>query len=91
MNLKQIQIEATEERINRMKHLNVMMESNYGTYTNQPAWDALDHEYIQRISDNTWQVREGLKQFLRDMYIKTNNEIISSLEYQLRKLKDEDS
>ncbi|ADO19609.1 hypothetical protein [Escherichia phage P479] len=89
MNLKQLQIDAIENHINHIKHLNTMMEDNWGTYVNQPGWDALDHEYIKDISDNTYRVREGLKPFLRDMYIATNKEIISSLEYQLRKLHEQ--
>ena len=89
MNLKQLQIDAIENHINHIKHLNTMMEDNWGTYVNQPGWDALDHEYIKDISDNTYRVREGLKPFLRDMYIATNKEIIGSLEYQLRKLHEQ--
>lgn len=44
MNLKQLQIDAIEAHINHVKRLNVMVEDNWGTYVNQPAWDALDHE-----------------------------------------------
>ena len=91
MNIKQLQKDAIESRIQDIKRLNHMMEENYGMYANQPGWDALDHEYIKDISDNTYRVREGLKPFLRDMYIATNKEIISSLEYQLWKLHDEQS
>lgn len=89
MNIKSLQIEAIENRINDIKHLNIMMEDNWGTYVNQPGWDALEHEYIKDISDNTYRVRDGLKPFLRDMYIAMNKEIISSLEYQLRKLHEQ--
>ncbi|AIZ02325.1 hypothetical protein VR20_267 [Escherichia phage vB_EcoM_VR20] len=90
MNLKQLQIDAIEGHINHIKRLNAMMEDNWGTYVNQPAWDALDHEYINHISpDNIHKIMNGLKPFLRDMYIATNKEIISSLEYQLRKLHEQ--
>lgn len=90
MNLKQMQIDAIEAHINHIKRLNAMMEDNWGTYVNQPAWDALDHEYIKDISSKTfYESMVGLKPFLRDMYIATNKEIISSLEYQLRKLHED--
>lgn len=90
MNLKQLQIDAIEAHINHIKRLNVMVEDNWGTYVNQPAWDALDHEYINRIAPGTmYENMSGLKDFLRDMYIATNKEIISSLEYQLRKLREQ--
>ncbi|ADR32647.1 Arn.2 conserved hypothetical protein [Escherichia phage vB_EcoM_VR7] len=90
MNLKQLQIDAIEGHINHIKRLNAMMEDNWGTYVNQPAWDALDHEYIKDISSKTfYESMVGLKPFLRDMYIATNKEIISSLEYQLRKLHED--
>ncbi|ABX11163.1 hypothetical protein EpJS98_gp249 [Escherichia phage JS98] len=89
MNLKQLQIDAIEAHINHIKRLNVMVEDNWGTYVNQPAWDALDHEYIKDISDNTYRVREGLKPFLRDMYIATNKAIINYLEYKLRELHEQ--
>ena len=90
MNLKQLQIDAIETHINHIKRLNAMMEDNWGTYVNQPAWDALDHEYIKDISSKTfYESMVGLKPFLRDMYIATNKEIISSLEYQLRKLHED--
>lgn len=90
MNLKQLQIDAIENHINHIKRLNASMEDNWGTYVNQPAWDALDHEYIKDISSKTfYESMVGLKPFLRDMYIATNKEIISSLEYQLRKLHED--
>lgn len=90
MNLKQLQIDAIENHINHIKRLNAMVEDNWGTYVNQPGWDALDHEYIKNISSKTIHGNmEGLKPFLRDMYIATNKEIISSLEYQLRKLHEQ--
>lgn len=90
MNLKQLQIDAIETHINHVKRLNATVEDNWGTYVNQPAWDALDHEYIKNISSKTIHGNmEGLKPFLRDMYIATNKEIISSLEYQLRKLREQ--
>ncbi|UPW39403.1 anti-restriction nuclease [Escherichia phage vB_EcoM_ESCO47] len=92
MNLKQMQIDDIETHINHINRGNAMVEDNWGTYVNQPAWDALDHEYINNISPiDIHKNMNGLKPFLRDMYIATNKEIISSLEYQLRKLKDEDS
>ena len=92
MNLKQLQIDAIETHINHIKRLNTMMEDNWGTYVNQPAWIALDHEYIKAISSKTFhESMVGLKPFLRDMYIATNKEIISSLEYQLRKLHEQSS
>lgn len=90
MNLKQLQIDAIEDHINHIKRLNAMMEDSWGTYVNQPAWIALDHEYIKDISSKTfYESMVGLKPFLRDMYIATNKEIISSLEYQLRKLHEQ--
>lgn len=92
MNIKLLQIDAIETRINHIKRLNSMMEDNWGTYTNQPGWDALEHEYLNRISDKSmFKNMEGLKPFLCDMYIKINNEIISSLEYQLRKINEQPS
>ncbi|VCU43326.1 hypothetical protein MAR005P1_00130 [Escherichia virus vB_Eco_mar005P1] len=93
MNLKQLQIDAIEAHINHIKRLNVMMEENYGMYANQPGWDALDHPYLVNLckGDTLAIIRDGLKPFLRDMYIKMNEEIISSFQYQLRKLDDENN
>ena len=93
MNLKQLQIDAIEAHINHIKRLNHMMEENYGMYANQPGWDALEHPYLVNLckGDKLALIRDGLKSFLRDMYIKMNEEIISSLQYQLRKLDDENN
>lgn len=53
----------------------------------------LDHPYLVNLckGDTLAIIRDGLKPFLRDMYIKMNEEIISSLQYQLRKLDDENN
>ncbi|EHY3472231.1 hypothetical protein A2_gp254 [Shigella phage A2] len=91
MNNKQLQKDAIENRIQEIKRLNHMMEKDYGMYANQPGWDALDHPYLVNLGkgDTLAIMSHGLKPFLRDMYIKMNEEIISSLQYQLRKLEDE--
>lgn len=90
MNIKQITIEALQLKIKQIEYLNQMMNEGWGTYTNQPAWEALGHPYLNDACNGNI-LRDGLKPFLRDMYIKANEEIIDSLYYQIRKLENEDN
>ncbi|UZZ64149.1 anti-restriction nuclease [Escherichia phage A7_1] len=93
MDIKQITIEALQLKIKQIEHLNQMMNQGWGTYTNQPAWEAMDHPYLVNLckGDRLAIIRDGLKPFLRDMHIKMNEEIIDSLYYQIRKLENENN
>lgn len=97
MNVITLQIDALNTQINALKRANEMMESNWGTYTNDPGFKMVeDPNFLkmagaEQLSAFSAPFNGCAKPFLAEMYKLMNEEMIKELERRLKVLNEQSS
>ncbi|AFO10780.1 hypothetical protein ECML134_254 [Escherichia phage ECML-134] len=90
MNIKQFQIDGIMNQIQALEYANKMMSTNWGIYTNEPAFQFRNIEFTKKLVGKDYvcpfssPVNGMLKPALRDLYIAMNEEMIKELKRQLK-------
>lgn len=90
MNIKQFQIDGIMNQIQALEYANKMMSTNWGIYTNEPAFQFCNIEFTKKLVGKDYvcpfssPVNGMLKPALRDLYIVMNEEMIKELKRQLK-------
>lgn len=90
MNIKKFQIDGIMNQIKALEYANKMMSTNWGIYTNEPAFKFCNMEFTKKLVGKDYvcpfssPVNGMLKLALRDLYIAMNEEMIKELKRQLK-------